>query len=106
MNILIRLIEFQLKQKINIKRLTAVTNQFSGIQATSRKLAFAVVMTHYLHKSNILLRCNLINNINNFLLTDEQSDNALEKDNEEDKIMRDIKSGKFIFICLLLKMIC
>ena len=36
MNILIRLIEFQLKQKLNIKKVTAVTNQFAGIQATLR----------------------------------------------------------------------
>ena len=80
MNILIRLIEFQLKQKLNIKRVTAVTNQFAGIQATLRKSEFAVVMKHYLQKSNLLLRCDLINNI--FLFADEQSDNALEKDNE------------------------
>ena len=44
MNILIRLIEFQLQQKLNIKRVTAVTNQFPGNQATSE---FAVVMKHY-----------------------------------------------------------
>ena len=56
---------------------------------------------NYLQKLNLLLRCNLINNI--FLFADEQSDNALEKDNEQDNIIKDIKSGKFVFICLLLK---
>ena len=98
MNILIRLIEYKLKQKLHIKRLTAVTNQFSGIQATSRKLEFTVVMKHYLHKSNLLLTCDLINNI--FLFADEQIDIALDKDDEHDN-----STSKF-FICFLLKMNC
>ena len=79
-----------------------MTNQFAGIQAISGKSEFAVVMKYYLQKSNFLLMCHLINNI--FLFADEQSDNALEKDNEQDEII--IKSGKFAFLCLLLKMNC
>ena len=79
-----------------------MTNQFAGIQATSRKSSFAVVMKHYIHNLNLLLRCNVINNI--FLFADEQSDDAQEKDNEQhDNILI---SGKFVFICLLLKINC
>ena len=56
-------------------------------------------MTHNLHKSNLLLMCNLINNI--FLFADEQSDNALEKDNEHDNNV--IKSGKSFLICFFVE---